>query len=147
MKILLCIKIALIWYTWQFWPDGTPNDKNPSGGGGGSEKKSFRPQRRGLRRGLCSDPEEESPSPSNCVTLFACKLLPEQGFDIRVFVACGKQVLREAAIWECFVQKILLLVCVFLQAQMPSFPTHNPRVTGPSKPVRSCAVARNECGT
>lgn len=50
-------------------------------------------------RNLLGDPEERPPNPEKFgVTPFACKLLPEQGFDIRVFVACGKQVLREAAI-------------------------------------------------
>ena len=41
-----------------------------------------------IKRWKCSskeegDPEEESPSPSNCVTPFACKLLSEQGFGFR----------------------------------------------------------------
>ena len=48
-----------------------------------AQKESFRPQRRVYNEVLQAIQKKSRPSPSNCVTPFACKLLPEQGFGFR----------------------------------------------------------------
>jgi len=49
-----------------------------------AQKKSFRPQRRGIQRSPQAIQEKSRPSPSNCVTPSACKLLSERGFGFRI---------------------------------------------------------------
>jgi len=46
-------------------------------------------RRGGALRSLSDDQEEESPTPEQCVTPFACKLLPEKGFGFRTSDVIG----------------------------------------------------------